>query len=137
MRVLNASVVTDAMAVGGTVGDRARQLIAAETRLHLPAIAGAEVTSALRAMVRRGSLSAGDARTAAMRTARVRARRYPFEPFLERVWQLRENVTVYDAWYVALAEALDAPLVTSDDRLRRAEGPRCAVLTPEEALARG
>jgi predicted nucleic acid-binding protein len=137
VRVLDASVVTDAMAVGGTVGDRARRLIAAETRLHLPAIAGAEVTSALRAMVRRGSLSAGDARTAAVRTARLRARRYPFEPFLERVWQLRENVTVYDAWYVALAEALDALLVTSDDRLRRAEGPHCAVLTPEEALARG
>lgn len=62
---------------------------------------------------------------------------HPFEPFLERVWALRENVTVSDAWYVALAEALGAALVTADDRLRRANGPRCPVLSPEETIARG
>ncbi len=62
------------------------------------------------------------------------ARRYPFEPFLPRVWDLRENVTVHDAWYVALAEALHAPLVTADERLR-ADGPRCEVLSPGEAVA--
>jgi predicted nucleic acid-binding protein len=101
--VLDASVVVDAMAVGGIVGDRARHLVAEEAWLHLPAVAGAEITSALRAMASRGLLNAGDARAAAMRAARVRARRYPFEPFVARVWDLRENVTVYDAWYVALA----------------------------------
>jgi predicted nucleic acid-binding protein len=137
MRVLDASTVTDAMAVGGAAGDRARHLVAEESWLHLPAVAGAEITSALRGMVFRGLLSAGDARAAAVRASRLRARRYPFEPFLERVWALRENVTVYDAWYVALAEALGAALVTADDRLRRADGPRCPVLSPEEALARG
>lgn len=135
MRVLDASVVTDAMAVGGAVGDRARRLIAEESWLHLPAVAGAEIISALRAMAFRGLLSAGNARAAAVRASRLRARHYPFEPFLERVWDLRENVTVYDASYVALAEALGAPLVTADDRLRRADGPRCPVLSPEEALA--
>ena len=137
MRVLDASIVTDAMAVSGIAGDRARFLVAEEPRLHLPAVAGAEVTSALRGMVFRGLLSAGDARAAAVRASRLRTRRFPFEPFLERVWELRENVTVYDAWYVALAEALDAPLVTADDRLRRADGPRCPVLHPDEAIARG
>ncbi|WP_199522526.1 type II toxin-antitoxin system VapC family toxin [Geodermatophilus marinus] len=137
MRVLDASVVVDAVAVGGDAGDRARRLVAEESWLHLPAVAGAEVTSALRAMVARGLLDAGDARAAAVRAARLRSRRYPFEPFLERVWELRANVTVYDAWYVALAEALDVPLVTADDRLRRADGPRCAVLGPEEALTGG
>ncbi len=135
MRVLDASVVIDAMAVAGTVGDRARRLVAEESWLHLPSVAGAEITSALRGMVRRGVLGAGDARVAAVHASRLRARRYPFEPFLPRVWDLRENVTVYDAWYVALAEALDAPLVTADERLRRADGPRCEVLSPEEALA--
>ena len=86
-------------------------------------------------MVTRGLLSAGDARVAAVRASRLRARRYPFEPFLHRVWELRENVTTYDAWYVSLAEALAAVLVTANDRLSRAAGPRCPILTPEEALA--
>lgn len=137
MRVLDASIVTDAMAVGGVVGDRARRLVAQESWLHVPAIAGAEITSALRAMLIRGLLSSGDARAAAFRASRLRSRRYPFEPFLERAWELRDNLTVYDAWYVALAEALAVSLVTSDDRLRRADGPRCPVLSPEEALAPG
>ncbi|MGY1699307.1 type II toxin-antitoxin system VapC family toxin [Geodermatophilus sp. SYSU D00766] len=136
MRVLDASVVIDAMAVAGPTGDRARRLVRDESWLHLPAVAGAEITSALRSMALCGRLSAGDARIAAVRASRLRARRYPFEPFLERVWDLRENVTVYDAWYVALAEALGAPLVTADERLCRADGPRCAVLSPEEALDR-
>ncbi len=135
MRVLDASVIVDAMAVAGRAGDRARRLVAGEPWLHLPSMAGAEITSALRGMAFRGLLTADHARVAAVRAARLRARRYPFEPFLPRVWDLRENVTVYDAWYVALAEWLGAPLVTADDRLRRADGPRCEVLSPEEALA--
>jgi predicted nucleic acid-binding protein len=135
MRVLDASVVADAVAVSGSDGDTARRLVASETRLHVPAVLGAEVTSALRAMVRRGLLSAGHARGAALRVAGLRARRYPFEPFVGRVWELRENVTTYDAWYVALAEALDVPLVTTDKRLQRTAGLRCPVVTPEEALA--
>ncbi|SFP85825.1 Predicted nucleic acid-binding protein, contains PIN domain [Geodermatophilus dictyosporus] len=135
MRVLDASVVIDAMAVSGPAGDRARRLVAGEAWLHVPSVVGAEITSALRGMVLRGVLTTGDARVAAVRASRLRARRYPFEPFLARVWDLRDNVTVYDAWYVALAESLGAPLVTADDRLRRADGPRCEVLSPEEVLA--
>lgn len=128
-------MVTDALAVKGVAGDVARRLVAAQPLLHAPAILGAEVASALRAMLRRGDLSAGEARSAALRAAALRARRYPFEPFVSRVWELRDNVTVYDAWYVALAETLETSLVTSDDRLRRSDGPRCPVLTPDEALA--
>ena len=56
--------------------------------------------------------------------------RCPFVPFASRVWQLRSNLTVYDAWYVALAEALDWPLITLDRRLSRAVGPRCEVIVP-------
>ena len=55
---------------------------------------------------------------------------YPFEPFLDRVWELRHNLTAYDAWYVALAESLGTDLVTADARLVAAPGPRCAVRLP-------
>jgi predicted nucleic acid-binding protein len=57
-------------------------------------------------------------------------RLHPYEPLAARIWELRENVTPNDAWYVALAERLDAPLATLDLRLARAPGPRCAFLTP-------
>jgi len=52
---------------------------------------------------------------------------YPFEPFAARIWDLRESMTVYDAWYVALAERLGTELVTADRRLAAAPGPRCPV----------
>ena len=52
---------------------------------------------------------------------------YPFEPFARRVWELRDSLTVYDAWYVALAEWLETELVTADKRLADAAGPRCPV----------
>ena len=55
---------------------------------------------------------------------------FPYELHARRVWELRENLTAYDAWYVALAESLDAPLVTLDHRLARATGPRCQFRLP-------
>ena len=53
-----------------------------------------------------------------------------YEPFAERVWELRSTVSAYDAWYVAVAEALDAELVTLDRRLTRAPGVACGFRTP-------
>lgn len=135
MKVLDASVVVDAFISTGESGQRARQLLAQERRLHVPAIVGAEVTSALRSMLRRGAVAADAAKRATRQVAQLRARRYPFEPFVDRVWELRDSVTAYDAWYVALAEELGAPLVTGDERLQRASGPRCQVFSPAAALA--
>ena len=54
---------------------------------------------------------------------------FPYASFAERIWALRQNVTCYDAWYVAVAEALSAPLATLDNRLAKASGPRCQFLT--------
>ena len=71
-----------------------------------------EVVAALRNFVARGELS-----------------RYPAAPLLERIWQLRDRLTPYDAAYVCLAEALDIPLVTSDQRLARAGGHRADVVS--------
>ena len=55
---------------------------------------------------------------------------FPFVPLAERIWALRGNLTIYDAWCVALAEALDCPLATLDRKLSRAQGPACEVITP-------
>jgi predicted nucleic acid-binding protein len=88
---------------------------------------GAEVVSALRALVGRGELSPERAAAARERAREVRTFQYPFEPFSRRVWELRHSVSVYDAWYVALAEWLSTDLVTADERLARAVGPRCPI----------
>ena len=55
---------------------------------------------------------------------------FPFEPFADRIWELRHNVTSYDAWYVALAEALKLPLATLDEPLSKSNGVTCKFLTP-------
>ena len=58
---------------------------------------------------------------------------FPFAPFARRAWELRGSLTVYDAWYVALAEALGCPLLTLDRGLSRAPGPRCGFIVPARA----
>ena len=55
---------------------------------------------------------------------------FPFEPFADRIWELRHNVTSYDAWYVAIAEALKLPLATLDEPLSKSNGVTCKFLTP-------
>jgi predicted nucleic acid-binding protein len=60
----------------------------------------------------------------------LRVELVPYEPLARRVWELRPNVTAYDGWYVALAEALHAPLATLDRRLAESTGPRCTFRTP-------
>jgi predicted nucleic acid-binding protein len=55
---------------------------------------------------------------------------FTYEPFATRVWELRENVSAYDGWYVALAESLGGTFATLDHRLTKATGPRCTFATP-------
>ncbi|MFN2487600.1 MAG: VapC toxin family PIN domain ribonuclease, partial [Acidimicrobiia bacterium] len=55
---------------------------------------------------------------------------YPFEPFAARVWALRQTVTPSNAWYVALAESMDASLINLDEKLANAPGPQCSIQTP-------
>ena len=93
----------------------------------------AEVHNALRRMELRGELSPADAMIAREEFSEFNFELYPFAPYADRVWALRRNLTCYDAWYVALAEALDCPLVTIDHRLSRAAGPECAFVTPPDA----
>jgi predicted nucleic acid-binding protein len=86
-----------------------------------------EVTQALRRLVRTGDVSAERAAEAIVDLADLDLYRHPPLGLLPRAWKLRENVTAYDAMYVALAEALDAPIVTCDMRLANAPGHRARI----------
>jgi predicted nucleic acid-binding protein len=99
--------------------------------VHAPYLLDIEVANALRGLVARRELAQADARRALEDYADVAVRRYPHALFLDRIWQLRTHVTAYDAVYIALAEALDAPLVTTDLRLARTHGHRARIVTPE------
>jgi predicted nucleic acid-binding protein len=101
---------------GRLVGDR----LLADPNLHIPHLATIETASVIRGWVRGGRLDESAAVQALDHLSDLAAERHDHEPFLRRVWELRHNLTAYDALYVALAEALDAPLITCDGRLARA-----------------
>jgi predicted nucleic acid-binding protein len=88
----------------------------------------AEVLSAIRGLVLSGHLDEFRANRARRCLALSRLLLHDFAPYADRIWELRHNLTVYDAWYVAVAERLETPLVTTDERLARSNGVRCEVL---------
>lgn len=126
MIVVDASVLVTALASGGSDGALARQRLAGE-QLHAPHLIDVEVVSALRALVTRRAIKAAAATAAIDDLTRLPVRRVPHLRLLARCWELRPNLSVYDAAYVALAEALQLPLLTADARLARAPGTRCEV----------
>jgi predicted nucleic acid-binding protein len=104
----------------------ARQSLAGEA-VAVPHLVDADVAHALRAQVLRERVAADDARAALARWARLGLRRFAVVGLLPRIWELRENLSAYDATYVALAEASGCELVTADGRLARAPGPKCPI----------
>lgn len=105
----------------------AARLAAAGETLHAPHLLDLEVGQALRRLLRRGALSDARAMDALTDMSALGVRRYPHTRLLGRIWELRANVSVFDAAYVALAEALDAPLITADQALARAPGHRARI----------
>jgi predicted nucleic acid-binding protein len=96
-------------------------------RLHAPHLIDSEVAHVLRRQVGSARMTP-EAGWAALDTfRRLGMTRYPAFALLDRVWELRDNLSAYDATYVALAEALECPLLTADARLSRAPGIRCAI----------
>jgi len=120
--VLDASAVVELLL--GTARGRAVavRIAAPDLGLHIPHLADVEVAQALRRYEREGELEADEASSAIDHLGQLDLERHSHEPLLRRVWALRENLTAYDAVYVALAEALDTKLVTCDARLSRAPG---------------
>lgn len=124
MIVVDAAVIVTALADDGDDGDRARRRLRGE-RLTAPQLIDLEVMSAWRRLVARRDL---DERRAGLALADLRAlriERAPHATLLDRCWELRANLTIYDACYVALAERLEATVLTADRRLTKAPGPRC------------
>lgn len=118
-------VVDASAAVLGLLDDgEARGRLAAE-RLIAPHLVDAEVLHTLGRQARCGVIKTADAERALNVWQRLGVQRFPVVGMLDRIWELRHNVTAYDASYVALAEELDCPVLTADARLANASGPRC------------
>jgi predicted nucleic acid-binding protein len=124
--VVDASVLVVALADDGPDGDQARTRLRGE-HIALPEIADLEVISVLRKQVSAGAVPDRRARLALNDLAALPAQRASHRPLLDRCWELRDNLTIYDAAYVALAEAMSATLLTGDGQLARAPGPQCMI----------
>jgi predicted nucleic acid-binding protein len=120
-------VLAVALADDGEDGDAARARLVRDPELHAPHLADLEVLSVLRRQVGAGLLDVRRAGFALYDPVSLPATRYPHGPFAPRVWELRSNLTPYDAAYVALAESLGCVLVTAGARLALAPGIRCDV----------
>ncbi len=103
------------------------RLFRGEDEFHSPHLVDVEVTQGLRRLVRTGEVSADRAAEAIADLAGLDLHRHAHLDLLTRAWKLRENITAYDAMYVALAEALDAPIITCDAPLARAPGHRARI----------
>lgn len=126
---VDASVLVAALVDSGDGGTWAESLVASET-LVAPELAMVESTNILRRLELAGNLSPIESGLAQRDLMRLDIQLFPFYPFAQRVWDLRSNITSYDAWYIALAEALECPLATLDSKLTGASGVRCQFRLP-------
>jgi predicted nucleic acid-binding protein len=129
MTVLDASVLVAALVDSGSDGEWAEEVLGAGP-LAAPHLLVVEVANILRRSSLAGLITDDAASLAHADLVRLRLELFPYEPFAERVWELRRNVTAYDAWHVALAEELGTPLATLDRKLAASTGPRCDFLVP-------
>jgi predicted nucleic acid-binding protein len=127
--VIDASVLVAALVDSGPHGDWAEEILAGGL-LQAPELVYAEATNIFRRLERATLISTPEANAAQEGLMELDIRLFGFAPFGDRIWQLRHNVTAYDAWYVAIAEALDLPLATLDEPLSKANSVACKFLTP-------
>jgi predicted nucleic acid-binding protein len=124
--VVDASVLAPVVADAGRDGVRFRERLRGEV-LAGPDLVRVEVTSVIRRHSNTGQLTPGQAEIAIGDLLEFPIAIFPTTPLLRRIWDLRQNVTAYDGCYIALAEAVDSPLITADRRLASAPGLRCPV----------
>jgi predicted nucleic acid-binding protein len=127
--VVDASVLVSALVDTGSEGAWAESLVARET-LVAPELVMVETINILRRLELAGEFSSLEADLSQRDLMRLDIQLFPFSPFADRIWALRNNIASYDAWYVALAEGLRCSLATLDQKLVRATGARCTFTTP-------
>ena len=132
--VVDASLVVAALVDSGPDGEWASQELAGAA-LAAPHLLMVEVANILRRAALAREVSDDSAALAHADLLDLRIELFPYEPVAARAWELRTTVTACDAWYVALAESLDAPLATLDRKLSRAAGPRCKFRLPSRRRA--
>lgn len=118
-----------ALVDAGPRGTWAEHVLAAGD-LHAPELVRVETTNILRRFERAKLITPPEAHAAFEDLMQLSLDLSPFDPFADRIWELRNTLTSYDAWYVAVAETLELPLATLDERLAKASGPTCDFLTP-------
>ena len=122
MIVVDASAVIEVLLNTSVGASLTQRLLDPSETVSAPYLLDVEVLQVLRRYALAGEIDAARGQQAVQDLADLPILRYPHDPMLQRVWELRHNITVYDAVYVALAEALDAPLLTRDERLAAAPG---------------
>ena len=128
MIVIDASVLANVVGDDGSDGQRARLAFRNAGDVAAPDLADVETVAVLRKRWIAGTVSDERFAAAVDELGQLDIDRYPALRFMRRAYELRANVTVYDSAYVALAEALSCELLTADQRLANASGPRCAIL---------
>ena len=128
MIVLDASAVVALLVGQGLGAERIRRKVEGpKESLHVPHVVDLEVLHALRRQTLVGTLSRKRSDEAIEDLKSIAFVRYPHATLIDRIWSLKNNLTAYDAAYISLAEALNAPLITMDARLAQAPGIRAAV----------
>ena len=125
MIVADASIFANAIGDDGAEGGAARSALRQDTDIAAPDLVDVETVSVLRRRWLAGDLATRRFDAAISDLGDLAIIRYPTLPFMRRAYELRANVTPYDAAYVALAEALGCALLTADGRLASAPGPAC------------
>lgn len=128
--VIDASALVAALVDSGSEGDWVNE-VTARGPLLAPELILVETANTLRRLEASGAITRLEATSAFRDVLSLELELLPFAPFAERIWELRANLTSYDAWYVAIAEAFECPLATLDRRLSHAAGPTCAFLAPQ------
>ena len=127
MIVVDASALLEALLRTPSAKAVERRLFDPRQTLHAPHLLDVEVAQVIRRYAAKGEIDSERGRAALADLADLPIHRYPHDFLLPRVWDLRNTLTAYDAVYVALAEALDAPLLTRDQRLAAAAGHHARV----------
>lgn len=129
MIVLDASAAVEFL-LWTDRGQRVAAQLQAATTVHVPELLAVEVTQVVRRLVAAGTIDPSTGAQLVADVVALDAHRYGHDPLLPRVFELRDNLTAYDATYVALAEALGAGLVSYDERIATAAGHQVPVVAP-------